>query len=103
LASVAQHLIIMSGLRGMVKDGWHPKGKQGGKESWRGDFKGIGQVVSIYVAAVSFIFSPFLMDSLFCIGRLDGKGQRFKRRRPGRACFATAHISQGSIVVWPAT
>ncbi|PGH06106.1 hypothetical protein AJ79_06640 [Helicocarpus griseus UAMH5409] len=34
----------MSGLRGMVKDGWHPKGKDGGNESWRGDFKGIGQV-----------------------------------------------------------
>ncbi|OAX79277.1 hypothetical protein ACJ72_06406 [Emergomyces africanus] len=34
----------MSGLRGMVKDGWHPKGKDGGKESWRGDFKGINQV-----------------------------------------------------------
>ncbi|QKX61756.1 uncharacterized protein TRUGW13939_08912 [Talaromyces rugulosus] len=45
LASVTEHFfIIMSGLRGMVKDGWHPKGKQGGKESWRGDFKGIGQV-----------------------------------------------------------
>ncbi|KAH8699146.1 hypothetical protein BGW36DRAFT_293240 [Talaromyces proteolyticus] len=34
----------MSGFRGMMKDGWHPKGKEGGKESWRGDFKGINQV-----------------------------------------------------------
>ncbi|KKZ65721.1 hypothetical protein EMCG_08460 [[Emmonsia] crescens] len=34
----------MSGLRGMVKDGWNPKGKGGSKESWRGDFKGINQV-----------------------------------------------------------
>ncbi|GAD94255.1 hypothetical protein NFIA_008670 [Paecilomyces variotii No. 5] len=34
----------MSGFRGMMKDGWHPKGKDGGKESWRGDFKGIDQV-----------------------------------------------------------
>ncbi|PGH03163.1 hypothetical protein GX51_04198 [Blastomyces parvus] len=34
----------MSGLRGIVKDGWHPKGKEGSKESWRGDFKGINQV-----------------------------------------------------------
>ncbi|EEP78075.1 predicted protein [Uncinocarpus reesii 1704] len=34
----------MSGLKGMVKDGWHPKGKEGGRESWRGDFKGINQV-----------------------------------------------------------
>lgn len=32
--------------RNVMKDGWHPKGKEGGKESWRGDFKGINQVVS---------------------------------------------------------
>ena len=32
--------------RGVMKDGWHPKGKDGAsKESWRGDFKGINQVV----------------------------------------------------------
>jgi len=37
----------MSDLRGLVKNGWHPKGKEGGKESWRGDFKGINQVVSV--------------------------------------------------------
>ncbi|EXJ87455.1 hypothetical protein A1O3_04415 [Capronia epimyces CBS 606.96] len=30
--------------RNVMKDGWHPKGKDGGKESWRGDFKGINQV-----------------------------------------------------------
>ncbi|KAL2428748.1 hypothetical protein ABEF95_006393 [Exophiala dermatitidis] len=30
--------------RNVMKDGWHPKGKEGGKESWRGDFKGINQV-----------------------------------------------------------
>lgn len=30
----------------MMKEGWQPKGKDGGKESWRGDFKGINQVVS---------------------------------------------------------
>ncbi|KAJ5114315.1 hypothetical protein NUU61_000074 [Penicillium alfredii] len=34
----------MSGLGKMVREGWHPKGKEGGKESWRGDFKGINQV-----------------------------------------------------------
>ncbi|KIW30970.1 uncharacterized protein PV07_02656 [Cladophialophora immunda] len=34
----------MSGLRSVMKDGWHPKGRDGGKESWRGDFKGINQV-----------------------------------------------------------
>lgn len=36
----------MSGLRNTMKSGWHPEGKEGGKESWRGDFKGINQVVS---------------------------------------------------------
>ncbi|EKV13788.1 glyceraldehyde 3-phosphate dehydrogenase [Penicillium digitatum] len=34
----------MSGLRNTMKSGWHPEGKEGGKESWRGDFKGINQV-----------------------------------------------------------
>ncbi|KAJ5614953.1 hypothetical protein N7537_000067 [Penicillium hordei] len=34
----------MSGLRNTMKGGWHPEGKEGGKESWRGDFKGINQV-----------------------------------------------------------
>ncbi|KAJ5746969.1 uncharacterized protein N7511_008665 [Penicillium nucicola] len=34
----------MSGFRNVMKDGWHPKGKEGRKESWRGDFKGINQV-----------------------------------------------------------
>ncbi|PWY89955.1 hypothetical protein BO70DRAFT_393147 [Aspergillus heteromorphus CBS 117.55] len=29
---------------GVMKDGWHPKGRDGKKESWRNDFKGINQV-----------------------------------------------------------
>jgi hypothetical protein len=37
----------MSGFRSVVKEGWHPKGKDGKSESWRGDFKGINQVVSL--------------------------------------------------------
>ncbi|KAL1997945.1 hypothetical protein VTN02DRAFT_372 [Thermoascus thermophilus] len=36
----------MSGLRGVFKDGWHPKGREGGRESWRGDFKGLNQVTA---------------------------------------------------------
>lgn len=40
----------MSGIKETLKDGWHPKGKEGGKESWRGDFKGINQVVCICYA-----------------------------------------------------
>lgn len=34
-----------------LKEGWHPKGKDGKKESWRGDFKGINQVVSFYLTS----------------------------------------------------
>lgn len=34
----------MNGLKDIAKGGWHPKGKEGGKESYRGDFKGINQV-----------------------------------------------------------
>ncbi|KAF1983993.1 hypothetical protein K402DRAFT_406453 [Aulographum hederae CBS 113979] len=34
----------MSGLRDLAKGGWHPKNKDGSKESWRGDFKGVNQI-----------------------------------------------------------
>jgi hypothetical protein len=35
-------------LKDMAKGGWHPKGKDGkSSESWRGDFKGINQVVRL--------------------------------------------------------
>jgi hypothetical protein len=36
----------MSGFKGIMKDGWHPKGRDGKKEGWRNDFKGVNQVVS---------------------------------------------------------
>jgi hypothetical protein len=35
----------MDKVKGIAKGGWHPKGNNGGKESWRGDFKGIDQIV----------------------------------------------------------
>lgn len=35
----------MSGFKDLAKGGWHPKGKDGGKESWKGDFKGVQTVV----------------------------------------------------------
>ena len=35
----------MDKMKGVAKGGWHPQGKDGGKESWRGDNKGINQVV----------------------------------------------------------
>ncbi|KAL9104919.1 MAG: hypothetical protein Q9163_000164 [Psora crenata] len=34
----------MDKAKSITKSGWHPKGKDGGRESWRGDFKGINQV-----------------------------------------------------------
>ncbi|KAL4809327.1 hypothetical protein BDV18DRAFT_157083 [Aspergillus unguis] len=34
----------MSGFKGIVQNGWHPKGRDGKKESWRNDFKGVNQV-----------------------------------------------------------
>ncbi|KAF2469806.1 uncharacterized protein BDR25DRAFT_370455 [Lindgomyces ingoldianus] len=34
----------MSGLKELAKGGWHPKSKGSGKESWRGDFKGVNTV-----------------------------------------------------------
>ncbi|MCJ1277120.1 hypothetical protein MMC21_004930 [Puttea exsequens] len=34
----------MDKARNIAKSGWHPPGKMGGKESWRGDNKGINQV-----------------------------------------------------------
>ena len=35
----------MERVKGITKNGYHPTGKDGGKESWRGDYKGINQVV----------------------------------------------------------
>ena len=43
-------LVNMSGLGKVMKEGWHPKGKDGGKESWRSDFKGINQVVGNFLS-----------------------------------------------------
>ncbi|TKA60012.1 hypothetical protein B0A49_10040 [Cryomyces minteri] len=34
----------MDSLKGLAKGGWHPPGKDGKKESWRGDFKGVNTV-----------------------------------------------------------
>ena len=36
----------MSGFKGLTKGGWHPGGKgEGGRESWKKDFKGVETVV----------------------------------------------------------
>lgn len=52
----------MSGLRGVIKEGWHPKGREGGKESWRGDFKGINQVVCLSVTLVQRFDSLYILQ-----------------------------------------
>lgn len=41
-------LIFMEKVKNVTKSGWHPSGKDGKKESWRGDFKGINQVVCYF-------------------------------------------------------
>lgn len=35
----------MDKVKGVAKGGWHPKGNDGSRESWRADFKGVNQVV----------------------------------------------------------
>ena len=35
----------MSGLKNVAKNGWHPTGKDGQAESWRGEYKGINKMV----------------------------------------------------------
>lgn len=56
----------MSGLRNTMKGGWHPEGKEGGKESWRGDFKGINQVVSLPLAPPGSQLGRRLMLTYHC-------------------------------------
>lgn len=41
-------VIFMEKVKNVTKSGWHPSGKDGKKESWRGDFKGINQVVCCF-------------------------------------------------------
>lgn len=40
----------MDKVKGVAKGGWHPPGKDGGKESWRKDFKG---TLSVLVREIS--------------------------------------------------
>jgi hypothetical protein len=40
----------MDKVKNITKSGWHPSGKDGNKESWRGDFKGINQVVRFLIS-----------------------------------------------------
>jgi hypothetical protein len=79
----------MSGLKGMMKDGWHPKGKEGGKESWRGDFKGINQVVWLYCPSACS-----LLDA--DCPRLAGWGKEGTQTRNGKTMYP-AHFRRSKI------
>lgn len=57
----------MSGIKGVFKDGWHPKGKDGGKESWRGDFKGINQVVRLVLI---YLFTLFIIITILLLNTI---------------------------------
>lgn len=50
-------------MKSIMKEGWHPKAKDGGEESWRSDFKGINQVVRIDL--IHCIIGYSLTTSLF--------------------------------------
>lgn len=55
-----------------MKGGWHPQGKEGGKESWRGDFKGINQVVSSPLASLGLATRLAIGANLILDTRLGG-------------------------------
>ena len=57
----------MDKAKGVVKSGWHPSGKDGKKESWRGDFKGINQVVSFRFSAATISRSSVIV---ICISEI---------------------------------
>jgi hypothetical protein len=60
----------MSGIKDVVKGGWHPKGKDGGEESWRNDNKGINTVVC------SSTLPGIVQEANIVSGRMDGERQR---------------------------
>ena len=64
----------MDKAKSLAKGGWHPKGKDGGRESWRGDNKGINQVVSQHKGRISAATAL----TLLCTGWMGWKRQRPK-------------------------
>lgn len=64
----------MSGFKNVMQGGWHPKGKEGKKEGWRGDFKGINQVVSSY--PFNYLARSEARPLTDVTGRMDGQGKR---------------------------
>lgn len=71
---LSQSIHTMSSLKEIAKGGWHPKGKDGGEESWRSDFKGINQVVCLSASRSARIW-------LTVTGGMDGKGKRHEQYR----------------------
>ena len=69
----------MDKIKGVAKGGYHPKGKEGGTESWRGDFKGINTVVRLTESSYFSYFSIIvtLADALMnrLVGLVTAKAQ----------------------------
>lgn len=79
----------MSGIRSVMKEGWHPKGKDGKAESWRGDYKGINQVVSLrYDKQFRFALELFINIWVY-LGGMGRNGQRHFRVCKKRPCLST--------------
>jgi hypothetical protein len=54
----------MDKVKNITKSGWHPSGKDGKKESWRGDFKGINQVVRSLIFLTCMHFAELVALNL---------------------------------------
>ena len=88
----------MERVKGITKNGYHPTGKDGGKESWRGDYKGINQVVSPPQDLID------LPPTLCFSGQLGRKGEE-SQRYPicKRAHVSPSRLPQRSRLLRPTT
>lgn len=76
-----------------MKGGWHPKGKDGSsKESWRGDFKGIDQVVGLLLLATSPLLHLTLCDQAGWMGK--GKETPEQDRKDEKSSLKSKGMNQ---------
>ncbi|KAI9721828.1 MAG: hypothetical protein M1812_002164 [Candelaria pacifica] len=85
----------MSGIKGVMKSGWHPEGKggPGTKESWRGDNKGINQVAGWVGKGKSEPTQNQQASSSSTLGRLKARGTGLVGRGPNATEQAYNHQS----------
>ncbi len=88
----------MSSLKGVVKGGWHPESKDSKRESWRGDFKGLNQVVR---HPYDVILSVTPTDSVVA-GRFHRQRQRLISRACARSSLRSSILAQESRRLWTA-